>query len=232
MGNQIKLFGLTWGLILPQLTSMKLQPNDYPNIIFDLGGVILNIDYGRTATAFQQLGAVAFDKEYTQAAQSDIFDAFERGELEEPAFRNGLRQQLGLSVTDSELDHAWNAMLLDLPTERLTLLSKLKGNRRTFLLSNTNQIHVRSFEKTIKDVHGINDLSSLFEQTYYSCEVGMRKPEERIFQMVFDRHGLDPKETLFIDDSYQHIEGARKAGLNAYHLSSGETILDLFGHIS
>jgi putative hydrolase of the HAD superfamily len=84
----------------------------------------------------------------------------------------------------------------------------------------------------MKHSHGINDLSSLFEQTYYSCNVGMRKPEERIFRLVVEQNGLNPTETLFIDDSPQHIHGARAAGLHAYHLTGGETINDLFGHIS
>jgi len=207
---------------------MQRKPKDFRNIIFDLGGVILNIDYGLTIAAFKQLGAAAFDKEYTQAAQSQLFDAFERGEITDVAFRSQLSAELGLSVSDADLDHAWNTMLLDLPAERLDLLSQLRSSKRTFLLSNTNHIHVRCFEQQIDQIHGLKNFGALFERSYYSCNVGMRKPEERIFRMVVDAHDLNPNDTLFIDDSYQHIEGARKAGLHAYHLTGGETILDLF----
>jgi FMN phosphatase YigB (HAD superfamily) len=205
---------------------------DFPNIIFDLGGVILNIDYHLTTQAFRKLGVHDFEKNYTQLGQSALFDAMERGEITNADFRNQLRQALSISANDSDLDHAWNAMLLDLPAQRLQVLAKLKESKRTFLLSNTNHIHVDSFEQTVKHSHGINDLSSLFEQTYYSCNVGMRKPEERIFRLVVDQNGLNLAETLFIDDSPQHIHGARAAGLQAYHLTGGETINDLFGHIS
>lgn len=212
--------------------AMHTAPNDFTNIIFDLGGVILNIDYALTIAAFKRLGAPAFDKEYTQAAQSMLFDSFERGEISETHFRTELCHQLGLHLSDMELDRAWNAMLLDLPKERLSLLSSLNASRRIFLLSNTNSIHVRCFERSINDVHGLNDLTSVFERTYYSCEVGMRKPEERIFQMLLEVNGLDAQDTVFIDDSYQHIKGARKVGLHAYHLTDGETIIDLFGQRS
>ena len=208
------------------------RSTDFPNIIFDLGGVILNIDYHLTTQAFSKLGVHDFEKNYTQLGQSALFDAMERGEITNADFRNQLRQALSISANDSDLDHAWNVMLLDLPAQRLRVLAKLKESKRTFLLSNTNRIHVDSFEQSMKQAHGINDLSFLFEQVYYSCNVGMRKPEERIFRLVVEQNGLNPTETLFIDDSLQHIHGARAAGLHAYHLTGGETINDLFGHIS
>ncbi|MCF8256044.1 MAG: HAD family phosphatase [Flavobacteriales bacterium] len=208
------------------------SPADFPNIIFDLGGVILNIDYHRTIHAFSLLGMKDFAATYTQLHQSATFDAFERGELSAKGFRDALRPQLRPQVTDGEIDGAWNAMLLDLPSERLRLLNLLKEQRRIFLLSNTNSIHVQAFENDIEAVHGSGALRACFERAYYSCDVGMRKPEERIFRMVVETDGLDLAQTLFIDDSPQHVEGARKAGLSAYHLMDGETILDLFGHLS
>lgn len=217
---------------MPSKPAISYHPSEYPNIIFDLGGVILNIDYGRTIDAFKQLGIKRFDEQYTQAAQTALFDDFERGQTGPHGFRRGIREQLGLTASDQEIDNAWNAMLLDLPAERLDLLSKLQAVKHTFLLSNTNRIHVECFERAINDAHGMAGLSSLFESVYYSCDVGMRKPEERIYQMVVKRHGLDLSDTLFIDDSIQHVEGARRAGLHAYHLTRGETIHDLFGHIS
>ena len=121
-------------------------------------------------------------------------------------------------------------MLLDLPIERLHLLNRIAKNQKIVLLSNTNEIHVQSFESDLKMEHGQNDLSDYFQTVYYSCRVGMRKPESRIFQHVIDLEGFNPSETLFIDDSPQHIEGAKKVGLHAYHLraNQGETILDLF----
>lgn len=207
-------------------------PKDIANIIFDLGGVILNINYHLTIRAFEALGMKDFGKSFTQMNQTELFDHFERGEVSPSLFRERLKPELNPEVSDSDIDAAWNAMLLDLPEERIRLLASLKDKRRTFLLSNTNRIHVESFETDVRALLGQEGLSPLFEQTYYSCDVGMRKPEERIFRMVIEMHGLAPEETLFIDDSPQHVEGARRAGLHAYHLTGGESILDLFGHIS
>ena len=207
-----------------------MQPKDYPNIIFDFGGVILNIDYNRTINAFRSMGVERFDEKYTQFNQSPIFDQLERGEIAPVDFREGLREMLGKACTDQELDNAWNAMLLDLPAERLQLLKQLSTQRRIILLSNTNVIHVACFETEMKRLHGIDNLNGYFEKVFYSCSVGMRKPESRIFEFVLDEMGFNPSETLFIDDSPQHIEGARSAGINAYHLRAdkGETIMDLF----
>ncbi|MBI1289351.1 MAG: HAD-IA family hydrolase [Flavobacteriales bacterium] len=207
-----------------------MNPKDYPNIIFDFGGVILNLDYQRTIAAFQELGINDFEQSYSQLNQTDLFDRFERGEISPAAFRNGLRTVFKDSILDEELDSAWNAMLLDLPAKRLTVLEKLRAEKRISLLSNTNEIHIEAFESSLKQTHGLEDLSGFFDHVYYSCRTGMRKPEARIFEMVLKEQNYKPEETLFIDDSPQHIEGARKVGLNVYHLRAdqGETILDLF----
>lgn len=202
---------------------------EYPNIIFDLGGVILNLNYQKTIDAFKNLGLKDFEASYTQLNQTALFDDFERGQISDVDFRSGLSRVFDAKISDSELDAAWNAMLLDLPTERLELLGELKESHRIVLLSNTNEIHVSSFEAEMKRAHGISNLEQYFEKVFYSCRVGMRKPEPRIFQMVIEEMGFRPEETLFIDDSPQHIEGAKSIGLNTYHLrpDNGETILDL-----
>lgn len=207
-----------------------MRPKDYPNIIFDLGGVILNIDYQRTIDAFIALGLDNFEASYSQLAQTPLFDEFERGEITPESFRDGLRKVLGESTLDETIDTAWNAMLLDLPSERLAILERLGTEKHLALLSNTNITHVNAFESEIMHVYGIPNLGKYFEKTYYSCDVGMRKPEARIFQLVLDECNFKPEETLFIDDSIQHIEGAQKVGLNTYHLrvDKGETIADLF----
>lgn len=207
-----------------------MQPKDFPNIIFDLGGVILNLDYSRTISAFVQLGINDFDASYSQLVQTGLFDDYERGEISSQDFRDGIREVFRVNRTDAEIDSAWNAMLLDLPSERLHLLQQLHASKRIVLLSNTNEIHIRQFNGALKAKYGLSDLSSYFLRLYYSYEVGMRKPEERIFEHVLRDQGFEPSETLFIDDSPQHIEGARRVGLHAYHLQAdkGETILDLF----
>jgi len=211
-------------------TIQQLKPSDYKNIIFDFGGVILNLDYQRTIVAFKALGVIDFEKSYSQLNQSNLFDQIERGEISPDQFRDGLRSAFSAPVSDGQLDDAWNAMLLDLPIERLRILERIRSEKRISMLSNTNEIHIEAFESDMKKAHGIQNLSGFFDQVYYSCRVGMRKPEGRIFEYVIKGQNYKPSETLFIDDSPQHIEGAKKVGLHAYHLRAdqGETILDLF----
>lgn len=188
------------------------------NIIFDLGGVLLNIDYQATINAFKKLGMKDFDEFFTQAAQHQLFDRLDKGEISPVAFRNELRRLSGLEVSDEEIDSAWNAMLLDLPAKRLALLERVGKRYRTFLLSNTNSIHYPAYMDYLNRHYGIADLSALFNKQYLSFQVGMRKPDREIYTHVLSDQALQAGETLFIDDSFQHVEGAREAGLNAVWL--------------
>lgn len=196
------------------------------NIIFDLGGVLLNIDYSLTSKAFKELGIENFDALYSQAKQTTLFDDFEKGLTDSKQFREGLRKYI--NTNDDNINKAWNAMLLDFPKERLELLKKLKNNYRLFLLSNTNDIHITWYSNYLLKVYGSKDLSHIFEKDYYSYKTGMRKPEKEIFELVMKENKLNPEETLFIDDSSQHIEGAKKVNIHAYLLKAPETIIDLF----
>jgi len=200
------------------------------NIVFDLGGVILNIDYHLTIDAFKRLGFENFDTIFTQAKQTGIFDKLDKGQITPKEFRDGVRELAGKPFTDEQIDNAWNAMLLDFPMDRLKLLEQVHGQYRTFLLSNTNQIHIDVYNQILQNTFGVKDLSHFFEKEYYSHEVHMRKPDSEIFEFILSQNGLNAEETLFIDDTEQHIVGARKTGINAYHLklNQGETIETLF----
>jgi glucose-1-phosphatase len=188
------------------------------NIIFDLGGVLINLDMEATAREFIALGMTDFNAHYSKARQSGLFDAFDRGAITPEEFRTGLKKYLPPGITDAQIDHAWNAMLLDIPEERLTLLKELKGKYRLFLLSNTNEIHVDAFSAYLKRRFGHEDFSPYFERWYYSCRIGKRKPSADAFRHVLDENKLELNETVFIDDSEQHILGAKQIGLRAEFL--------------
>ena len=207
---------------------MSINTNNYKNIIFDLGGVIINIDYTLLVKAFKKLGVENFDELYSQAHQNKLFDLFEKGKISAADFRNEIRKYCNKNLSDVQIDSAWNAMLLDLPEERLKLLQALKKTHRTFLLSNTNEIHMLAINKYLQKMYGISDLSGYFEKMYLSFEVGMRKPDEEIFEFVLSENKLDPAETLFIEDSIQHIEAAKKLGIQIYWLQKNEAVTDLF----
>ena|ERR1700741_4362952 len=198
------------------------------NIIFDLGGVILRIDYLLTEKAFKDIGCMDFEKKYSQARQLPLFDDFETGRISVQHFVNELKKMLEIEVSDTAVINAWNAMLIDLPASRLHLLKELKSKYRIFLLSNTNEIHIKGFEKIIYEQHGITGLGDYFEKVYYSCRVNMRKPDAEIFELVLKENSLEAGETLFIDDSIQHVEGALKVGLQAKLLSKGVDVSTMF----
>jgi putative hydrolase of the HAD superfamily len=190
-------------------------------LIFDLGGVILSLHPERTVEQMSLLYDRDARAAYTQAKQHAIFDEFERGELDEDAFRArvGKLFDAGVSIDAQRFDDAWSAMLGRIPEETLRLLYHLSKVCRLFLLSNTNTIHIERFLRDYRERHEAahGPWSALFEVAYYSHELGMRKPEQRIFSEVLQRHDLDPDRTLFIDDHLGNIEGALLAGLRAEH---------------
>jgi len=188
-------------------------PKGIKNIIFDLGGVILNIDYNRTSQAFKELGCENFDELYSQQKQSGLFDEFETGKISPQAFINELLRVLPKGISPKQVIDAWNAMLIHLPQERLEKLAEHQQNYRTFLLSNTNAIHEEAITRLIQRENKITSFTPFFEQVYYSHRIGMRKPNTEVFDFVLEQNKLLPEETLFIDDSPQHLVGAGSAGI-------------------
>ena len=198
------------------------------NIIFDLGVVILNVDYQLTIDAFCELGAEYLDKHYTNLKQDKFFDDFETGKITAHEFRNIIRKKLQINITDKEIDEAWNKMLIELPSERLILLKKLKKQYRLFCLSNTNEIHLEAFKNLIRDQHGLDSFKDYFDKEYYSNLIGYKKPDPHVYKLILKENQLKPAETLFIDDVLQHVQGAEKTGLISCHLAEDQTILDIF----
>lgn len=198
-------------------TMKKVDVSTFDAIIFDLGGVILNIDYNATADAFRELGFDNFDEVYSQAKQSNLFDDLETGRISPQQFRERVREFGKIELTDEQIDQAWNAMLLDLPEHRIDLLDQLAGSKRIFLLSNTNQIHYDQYQKSLIDRFGSDVLNERFERSFFSHQIGKRKPHPETFEWVCAEISAAPGATLFIDDSIQHIEGANRAGLRTLH---------------
>ena len=196
-------------------------------IIFDFGGVIINIDYSATINAFKALGIDNFDSLYSQASQSDLFNNIETGKISPQHFINGLLQILPKGITPNQVVKAWNAMLQDIPLERIELLLELKKTHPIYLLSNTNSIHIDAALRTWNATSS-TPITEVFNAVYYSHDLNMRKPNKEIFDFVCSENSLNASKTLFIDDSIQHIEGAQSAGLQTMHLKDGLTIQELF----
>ena len=193
------------------------------NIILDLGGVIINIDYQLTIKAFEELGIINASEFYSQQRQTNLFDLLETGKISEAGFRDEIRKFAGKNLSDNDIDTAWNAMLLDFPPQRMETLKRLKSRYKTFLLSNTNAIHFTAYTKTLVKNFGKENLSDYFHKEYYSHLIFRRKPHPDTFRFVLNDQNILPEETLFIDDSEQHIRGAKSVNLQT-KLLVGETL--------
>ncbi|MFM7233341.1 MAG: HAD family hydrolase [Flavobacteriales bacterium] len=201
--------------------------NGIRNVIFDFGGVLFEIDYDLPAQAFEKLGFAGFRDLYTQAAQNPIFDLLETGKVSNQEFLSFLHEQVPSASRQQVLD-AWNVILLHILPEEVRFVNELRqSGTRTFLLSNTNAIHVEEFEQMIARTMDIAMFRNAFEQIYYSNVIGLKKPHPETFLAVCEWNSLNPAETLFIDDSKQHVEGALRAGLHAYHLQPGERVSEI-----
>ncbi len=181
------------------------------NIILDLGGVLINLDYNKLNEA---LGRLGLKNTFSKAKQIDLFDRLEEGEISEYNFLTEFNQLSKSKHSHQKIIDTWNTILLDFPIERLNLLELLKEKYRLFLYSNTNAIHIKEVYNILNRTHGINNLNQYFEKIYLSNELGIRKPKTDGFIHIINTNRLERNETLFIDDSPQHIYGAKEAGLH------------------
>jgi putative hydrolase of the HAD superfamily len=198
------------------------------NIIFDLGGVILNLSVDSTLRQISQLSGHPVEKVMELYHARPEFLQYERGEITNDEFRKSLRDIFGITTLDTEVDKCWNAMLGDIPKERIELLRELKSNYKTYLLSNTNAIHLDCFSGMVNKDHGIESLAPLFHKAYYSHLMKMRKPDPAIYEFVLKENGLKANETIFLDDNVANLKGAASVGIQTFHVTHPDLIFSLF----
>lgn len=208
--------------------AMDTKKNEIKNILFDWGGVITELHLEATKKAFHDLGLTIFDEHVPHDPLDKIFIPFEIGNISSAEFRDNIRNLSTNPLTDTVIDGAWNAMLGVLPEERWKLLESISQSYRTFLLSNTNAIHINYYFNYLHGIYGTYGYLHLFEKTYFSHEIHLRKPNADIFEYVVQDTGIRPQETLFIDDFLENIETARKLGFHTVHLTKPRTLTDLF----
>lgn len=197
------------------------------NIIFDFGGVIHDIRYENVAEAFARHGVTGLEKFYSKDFQTEEMDLFEKGMITPAEYRDYIRRMTGVEMSDEVIDEIVNAILIDVPTERVELLLKLRSRYRLFLFSNTNQINYDCFTVRLKEKFGFDIFERCFDAAYFSHKMHCRKPSPEGFDIIIREQGLVPDETLFIDDIAKNLEGARAMGIHGLHLAAG-TIVDLF----
>lgn len=208
---------------------MKADLQNLENIIFDLGGVLLNLDFDASIQAFHELGMDKKVVNRQQAYADKVFYELETGAVSVTEFRSRVRKILdNPDATDQQIDDAWYAMIKDIPAHRVEMVQKLSRNFNVYLFSNTNQIHIQRLHADFKEHHGI-DFPSLFKKDYYSFEIKERKPELDSYLKVIELAGIDPAKSLFIDDLEKNITGAEKAGLRTYWLDRDREVVSIFG---
>lgn len=207
----------------------KLIMENIKNIIFDYGNVIFTIDFQRTQQAFINLGISNIEDFFAHKGHDPLFDEFEKGNISADAFRNGIRRKANKpQLSDQQIDTAWNTIFVGIDEGNHELLLKIKQKYNTFLLSNTNEIHFKYFSNYVEKTFGLKDNSSLFNQVYYSHLLGMRKPNADIFEYVLQANHLKPSETLFIDDSPQHLKTAQQLGMHTYLMTAPDNVQTYF----
>jgi glucose-1-phosphatase len=210
---------------IPHHTSIK-------NIIFDFGGVICDLEISRSVEKFNGFGPPKAGHTGNREEQDREFEklvaTLETGLITSQQFREVIHNHYQVPPSDAAIDDAWNALLAGIPEPRIQVLENIRGRYRTFLLSNSNEIHFLKFRADLQKQYGYVDFDELFERVYFSYRVHLKKPDPAIFQLVLTENRLNPSETLFIDDTLMHVEAARRLGINGYHLREGENITTLF----
>ncbi len=198
-----------------------------PVLLFDFGGVLVDLDKERCIRAFDDLG---FDIRPFLGTfrQAGIFSLLERGEISVEAFCDELRRLAkNLELSDEQIIGAWEKYLLTVPAERLELLLKARTHYNIYVLSNTNVIHWAMAERNLFEYKG-KHLSDFFDGVFLSCELGVEKPDAEIFQRVAEGIGCQPEEIIFFDDSEVNCEAARQSGLMARIAPANSAWLNYF----
>jgi len=204
-----------------------IQASKTKNIIFDLGGVLLNINPLLSLLELEKISGISQGELILKLASEQIFEKFDTGRLIPAQFRNDLCKILNHNASDSEIDRIWNKLILDIPPQRVKLLQELKNNYKVFMLSNTNSIHFEHYTREFLEIYNFN-LVDLFEQVFVSHEIGIHKPDEGIYTYVLEHAKLDASETVFFDDSLANIEAAARLGIRGIQITDGRDVTSFF----
>lgn len=197
------------------------------NLVFDFGGVLIDLDRQRCLDNFERLGMPDVPAMLDVCHQQGFFLQHEKGLIDAAEFRERIREQIGKPVTDTEIDAAWNSFLVGIPSYKLDMLLELRQHYVVYLLSNTNDIH---WEWSVKHAFHYKSfhVEDFFEEIFLSYEMKMAKPDKEIFQCLLEKTGIDPQETFFIDDSEANCLMAQSLGISTYTPKAHEDWRHLF----
>ncbi len=192
-------------------------------IIFDFGGVLINLDINLCIRNFEKLGVENPEQYIGSYGQAGFFLQWEKGEIDLMEFRNKVREISSGNPTDEEIDAAWCSFLLDVPEHRIKLLLELKKKYRLLLLSNSNPLHIEVNAKKEFGKYGL-DICDVFDKCFISYEMGVTKPDPAIFNRLLSEAGVSAEECLFLDDGQKNIDVAKKLGINSLLTEQGQNL--------
>jgi putative hydrolase of the HAD superfamily len=198
------------------------------NILFDFGGVIIDIDPPSVIYELMKMGVTNGLELHQHLSGHDAYVKLEKNEISPEGFRGLIRDFTKLPLTDAQIDHAWNTIIKDIPPARVELIKRLRKKYGVYLLSNTNAIHYEYYNLYVKKHFGYDRLDDLFDRAWYSFQMGLFKPDPEIFRRVLHEGGLVAEETVFIDDLATNVAAAESVGLKGYHLKEGEDVVEVF----
>ena len=202
-------------------------------ILFDLGNVVIYLDEQQSYREFARLGGISVEEVLEKAKTAPFFHAYERGLIHSGEFRTGIRDLLACeSLSDQEIDQAWNAMLIRIDPKLLDVLLEIKRKYSIMVLSNTNVIHEQAFHEMLAEVSSYSHLNELFDHVYLSQEIHQRKPDAAAWQLILAEHpGIQPDEVLFLDDRLENLEAAKSLGIQVKQIHHPGETLDLLQKI-
>lgn len=185
------------------------------NLIFDLGGVIIDLHIHKTREAFEALGMKDTANWFVSNDQAHLLNAYETGKLSTEEFIAGINKECGLAISDEQFYQAWTTMLGKVKKERILMLKTLRENYRVYALSNINAMHAHACHSILQRDHDLFSFHEIFDLVFYSHEIGSRKPEPEAWTKILDRTGILAEETLFFDDNLSNVEVAASLGFHS-----------------
>ena len=208
---------------------MKIIP-DVDFLIFDLGNVIVDIDYQHSLELIKKELPENHHDKTDLFYLTDFHKKYEKGEIDSAKFRNEVRTYFEQDWSDEKVDDLWNSLLKEIPKERIDLISRLKDNYKLGILSNTNEIHIDAVYKMLNQNFALENFDSLFNHVFLSHEMGLSKPSAEIYHTMVNQLGTKPERVVFFDDLEANVKGAASIGIHAVHVTGPQVIFDYLKH--
>lgn len=200
-------------------------------LIFDLGNVIIDIDYRGSINRIKQELPEGLHPKVDGFYLTDFHKEYEKGKIDSTQFRDEVRGYFEANWDDQKVDFLWNSLLGKIPAERLELIKKLRKNYQVGVLSNTNHIHILGVNEILKADHGLENFDPIFDWVFLSHEMGLAKPSLEIYDRMVNELHTTSDRVIFFDDLHANVKGASEVGIQAIHVTGPEVIFDFFKNV-